>query len=165
MKVFHNSQVTTSNTHLTRLHTQCRAKYFTTRFAQPCVPPPPNFLRSTTKPPLTPPHTSANHPLLTVSESLEKHLLAVGSVASHSAGPHLDHIASPRPETLKNHIRYIALDHWTVQHWRLELQRNKEILFHKRLNVSTDSVSIQHELTHSTFLKQHDDMPCGRLQI
>lgn len=47
------------------------------------------------------------HPL-TVGEGLEEHLFAVGAVASYSAGPHLDHVAGPRFQTLQNHIRRFA---------------------------------------------------------
>lgn len=68
----------------------------------------------------THPHTPAPTPL-TVSECLEKHVLAVGSISGHSAGPHLDHVAGPWPQTLQNHIWRFALHNWGVQ-WRLGLE-------------------------------------------
>lgn len=46
---------------------------------------------------------------LTIGESLEEHILAVGSVSGHGARPHLDHVASPGPETLQDDTGGFAL--------------------------------------------------------
>lgn len=62
----------------------------------------------------THPHTKTNHPL-TIRECLEKHILAVSSVPGHSAGPDLDHVASPWPQTLQNNAGCFALHNWAVQ--------------------------------------------------
>lgn len=62
---------------------------------------------------------------LTISEGLKEHLFTVGSVAGHSAGPHLDHIACARPQALKDNVGCITLDHWAVQQRWLELQRRQ----------------------------------------
>lgn len=61
-------------------------------------------------------HTSThfNHPPvhpLTVGECLEEHVLAVGAVAGHSPGPHLDGIAGPWPQTLQDNVGCFAADH------------------------------------------------------
>lgn len=49
-----------------------------------------------------------NH-TLTVGESLEEHVLAVGTVSGHGPCPHLDHVAGPGPETLQDDTGGFAL--------------------------------------------------------